>query len=180
MPFNQMGNRRGRPFARMRGMRAPIVSYRQVFDKSITLIAGAVENDIIASADQGNTTGNLNIEVGVGVRIYRIRVIILANGTGGGDSGNLGWYLAKSRDPTLLTAYPDPNAIGGSKLRNFIFRSEYDKYGSQDGKVYKFDRWIKIPKLYQRQRDGDRFFIKFQNGTGSCEYTIHCDYKAYE
>ncbi len=177
MQFNRM--RGGRQ--RMRRMVAPIISFRQIRDIGISLIAGANQVDNISTANAGIDTGNLNTAVSVGCKIYRIRVVINARGTGGADSGDLSWYLAKARNgQDAASDFPAPNAIGGDEVRNQIFRTEYDSYGSNDGYRYKFDRWVKIPKIYQRMRAGDNLFIRFFNDSGSAvQYKLHTDYKCY-
>ncbi len=173
--------RRGR--RRMRRMAPIIQSFRQIFDKGITLAGSVVDNTGICITDDTTEIGALNTNVPTGSKVFRIRVTLIAQGASGSDSGNFQWYLAKSRDGQLFTSYPAPNAMGNDKLRNQIFHSEFGAFGTQDGMYYKFDRWIKIPKIYQRMRAGDSFFIKTNStSAGTVNYVIthHHDYKIYQ
>ncbi len=171
------------PFRRQRRRRmmlAPIVSFRQIFDKAITFAGGVTDNTEIVTVDDTTDVGALNTNCHTGSKIYRIRVNITARGAAGSDSGDLSWYLAKARDGQASGTFPSPNAIGGDMKRNQIFITEFDTFSSQDAPGYKYDRWIKIPKIYQRMRTGDIFLIKFRaEGTSNIEVHYHADYKIY-
>ncbi len=166
---------------RMRMMRAPITSFRQIGDLGLSMVGSATENTVIGTARTTDVVGFTNTVVAVGSKISRIRIVINAHGAGGADSGFLDWYLCKARGAqNVTTEFPSATAMGNSDVRNQIFYTQYDAYTSQDGGTYKHDRWVKIPKLYQRMRDGDNFIIKFRNNsTSNLEYSLHYDYKAY-
>ncbi len=177
MSFRRMGGRRQSP---RRQMLAPIVTFRQIGDKSISLIGGAIDDTTLATGSDSQDVGSVNTVVRTGTKIYRIRVVINCRGASSAVSGDIGWYLAKVRNAQAFGSFPSPVAMGGDPLRNQIFHSQYDSYGTEDGYRYKFDRWIKIPKIYQRMRSGDFFIVKLLNqSSDALNYTIHYDYKAY-
>ncbi len=144
----------------------PIQSVKNQHGFDLSLMAAS--NQILDFA-QGVETGEprtLGTEVPVGAKISRIFVSLNFVSATGGDTSSFKWYLAKSRSgQSGATDFPtaDWSDIGLSQVRNQIFYSVTSQVGTEDAGPYKFGRWLKIPKIYQRMRAGDAFFVKVSN-----------------
>lgn len=176
MPFRKGRNAMSNSRQRL----VPIQSFRQILDKAITVLPSTIDNTQVLNGTDTDDIGFTNTAIPTGSQVYRIRVVINARGAGGSASGDIQWYLAKLRSGQTAASFPAPNALGGSAVRNQVFHNQHSMYATEDGHPYHFDRWLKIPKIYHRVRDGDQFFVKVNNpGTSSMDFSLHVEYKAY-
>lgn len=143
----------------------------------------AVNNIIVFAnaVEPGIATKVLGDEVPVGAKIFSMQVTVQAVSTTGGSTGSFDWYIAKVRgQQQTSTEFPDPDwsAIGLSQVRNQIFHCETNLFGTKDAGPVKFNRRIKIPKIYQRVRAGDRIAVVAQSSVAS-DILIGAVYKYY-
>ncbi len=158
--------------ARRSNQMAPIVSNKKYFQTGFTAPTGAENTFNITLGVAPGAVGVADNTVRVGANIFRVRVQLSAGSVGGGSLGSIHWYIGVARAGQDLTAgtgdFPSPAALVGSLVRNQILQSYQKVLGSEDGNTYHFDRWIKIPKIYRRVREGDVIFVKILNsGSGS-------------
>jgi len=166
---------------RIQSRPSPIQSFRQIYDKAATIIGLADETDIVADGSDQNPPGFTNNVVPVGAMIYRIRLNITVQGASSSDSGKAGFIVYKLRGGqgggTDITNYI---TLGGTATRNQVFWNQALPYGTEDAGPRSFDRWLKIPKTFQRMREGDNFQVKFTNSdASSVSYSLHAEYKFY-
>lgn len=174
------------PFRRRRRMMAsrPIVqSIKNQFASKQSLVpATATSIQYAVTVPVGAPTKLLGTEVPAGAKVYSVQCFInVINPTGTGD-GNLDYFFAKARSgQTLNNDFPDPDFtdIGLSDVRNQIFKSSSKLFGSEDAGPLQHQFRLKIPKIYQRMRDGDILFLKIEASI-ACEISIGFIYKYYQ
>jgi len=174
------------PYRRRRrmAMRAPIVSFKhqQVEDTSYV---GASAN-LIHRLYVGLPPGEPNTPVAVanGEKVYSVDIVVsFIHGEGTGDT-NLNFMLTKFRaDQSVSTLFAATNAsswsnIGESSARNQVIKSYMGQAGTEDAGPKTYTLHIKIPKIYQRVREGDALDVIF-NATDIGSLRIGHRYKSY-
>ncbi len=160
-------------------MRAPINTVKNQFSEKASIIAAANQNITLALAvEQGVPTKVTGVEVPVGTKIFGMLVSVSTMSVSGSEDGDIEWYIGKARSGQSLGTMPDPDwtSIGLSSIRNQVWHSVSTHMGSQDSSPYKFTRFIKVPKIYQRMRSGDTIFIKLVTSINAA-MNVGCIYK---
>ena len=105
-------------------------------------------------------------------------VYCIINGCGLGGTGvlnNMSFYLWKN--PGANLSRPDPESVGGSNEKKFVFRQwMFMIMRNQDGNLpFHWEGWIKIPKRYQRMGTDDILEIVYEN---SASVTGHISFQS--
>jgi len=101
-------------------------------------------------------------DVPAGGHVYIINVVLNAINTTSADSSSFHFYFAivrHSQDITVDFPSPDWSDIGLSNVRNQIFYSDLNVIGTEDAGGIKRKFALKVPKIYQRVREGDRLVM---------------------
>ena len=162
------------------GMKAPIVSVKNQLSVAQSIQVGA---QVVVPAVQvvavGAPTKILGTEVPVGARVYGIFTtvdIIIPSGSG---NTIFEWNMQIIRNGQVAV---DTNwsTIGLSMQRNQVFHTEQALVGTEDSGPYKFHRYIKIPKIYQRMREGDEIVVNHKSSTTIASSLVGYRYKYYQ
>ncbi len=178
MPFRRRMSRRMAP------MRAPIVSYKHqaTTDTSYTgANANSVHRLYIGTSPGSEDTP---LSVSAGSKVYSVDVVVtFIHGAGTGDT-NMSWMLTKLRTDQVVSSLFDSvgasnwSTIGLSNGRNQVIKSYMGQAGTEDAGPKTWNIHIKIPKIYQRVREGDTLDITFNaSDTGSLRLAHR--YKSY-
>ncbi len=158
MPFNRMRSRT------QRFRNAPIVqSVKNQFEVTQSTVAGTgIVRDLASAVEIGGATKVTGVEVPVGAKIFSITLTQNFITQSGSVNASFNFYVMKVRGGQTDNELPaaDFTAIGLSNLRNQIFYSLTTEVGTQDAGPFKMtNRRIKIPRIYQRMRAGDRIVV---------------------
>ncbi len=125
------------------------------------------EVDFAISVNGQANTKVTGVEVPVGAHIQAMDVYVNAVSAEANQVGSFVYYMAKVREGQGAS-FPVANftAIGLSKVRNQIFKSEMLMIGTEDAGPIRHKFRQRIPKVYQRMRDGDKIAIFFQSSLG--------------
>ncbi len=169
------------PFNRFRN-KNPINSIKHVIDVEGGLVAGADSTSTILDAVEVPSNPFVPGDVMFGSRVNSLYLsIFIIGATGAPIDGSINWYIAKQRDGQAAGAFPTPGNTGPSSVRNQIFHEEKGLSGSGDGTPMVFKGVIRIPKSFQRIRQGDKMFIRIRiNGTIDATFCIKAIYKSYQ
>ncbi len=163
--------------------RNKITSVKHVIDSEGQLTGGAVSITEIAKVVTARSATFNPLESVIGESIYGIFLsIFIIGATGAPLNGSINWFIGKSRSgQSSVTNFPDPGNTGTSNVRNQIFHEEKGLAGSGDGTAMAFKGVIKVPKGFQRMREGDSMFIKInsQDGTNDAQFCIKAIYKSF-
>ncbi len=136
------------------------------------------EQQLISVAD--NYSGASTTETATGSKIFGVFVTIYLYNNADQVAGSLDWYYAVRRGATTFADFPAPNAVGLSNLRNQILHQEKGLAGTiSSGAPMVFKGVIRIPRQYQRLREGDIHFISFRSSQAG-KFCIRAIYKWYK
>ncbi len=121
-----------------------------------TLIQLEIATAVTGSAD----TKVLGNEVPVGAFVKMVAVYVNVQSIDGTSAGSFDYYIATQRSGQGA-AFPDTqfSAIGLSPVRNQIYHSDMNEIGSEDSAPLRQKFFVKVPKIYQRIRDGDKLIF---------------------
>ncbi len=182
MPFNRMyRNSRGRNRSRNFN---PIQSVKNQRNENISYLGGNVNNtyNVAVGVAVGTTTTTVNVPVGC--KIYGVVVSMnFVNGTANNGT-TYSWMILKLRQEQTLGgsfsgASSEWSVIGTSNARNQIIESFMGVTGTEDAMALRTTHYVKIPKIYQRMREGDRILIVW-NSSESGSLSIGSRYKYYQ
>ncbi len=175
MPFRQ---------SRRRMSRKPIIqSVKNQFNVAQTLVMATTSFlDFAVGVEQGAPTKVQGNEVPTGAMIFGMAISVNAIVPAGSGNTRFSWYLCKIRQGQAGSDFPSPvwADIGLSEVRNQIFHSEMVQLGSEDAGPYRFNRRVKIPRIYERMRAGDRLVIAVTANSAAVEIDIGARYKYYQ
>jgi len=161
--------RRGRRMMRRPMMRAPIVSYKHQRNENASYVGAGANHqyNVIVGAEPGQV-GTAQ-SVAAGNKIYSINVSLnFIHGTQNGND-TPSWMLVSLRDgQTIPSCFAATDAsewsnIGLSSCRNQVIKSYMTVVGSEDAGPRTWNVHIKIPKIFQRIRQGDAIVIVFNS-----------------
>jgi len=172
--------RRRRMMRRSRG--PPLVTYKHQRNEDLTYIGlEANQNFVIyTGGNQGSQTSSQNVPSGARVESVFVSVNFVA--PEGNTTGTYSWMLVKLRDgqsvaDIAVTGASAFTAVGLSNMRNQIFHTEMGIHATEDAGVIRYNRQIKIPKIYQRVREGDIIMLVF-NATSAGPLSIGTRFKS--
>ncbi len=161
-------------------MRPVIHSIKNQLATSLTTVTAAQNQfNAVEAVEIGAGTKILGTETPVGAKVFRIFVSINAITDSGAGNTRIEWNLQMVRSGQVAV---DTNwsTIGLSSQRNQIIHSEIAQVGTEDAGPYRFNRSIKIPRVYNRIRDGDRILVNFKSVTNPVNLVVAFRYKYYD
>ncbi len=161
-----------------RAMVAPIVTDKKFFETGLSVPANTRNDFAVFQVVDIPTLLN---DVATGNKVYKfIYFTVTFASTSGAAGGTIQWYFCKRRSGQSTAEFPEPEALGGSNVRNQIILSGLSAFGSLDGPPAIIHKGaLKIPKLMHRAREGDVFaFVAKPSVAGSLE--IKACYKVYK
>ncbi len=173
-----------RHFARRPMMRAPIVSYKhqKVTDTSYVGTSANTTHRLYTGGSPGSEATPDSVPAGN--KVYSVNVVVsFIHGSGTGDT-NIDWMLTKLRaDQNVSTLFASPgganwSTLGLSQGRNQVIKSYMGQAGTEDAGPKTWNVHIKIPKIYQRVREGDVLDITF-NATDVGSLRLAHRYKSF-
>ncbi len=117
-----------------------------------------------------------------GDKVYRLNFSVNAKMASQNDSTDFDFYIALFRaGQTVGATFPtaDWSDIGLSTVRNQIFFSEQNQIGTDDAGPLKRRFSVKVPKIYQRLRDGDSIKLIYDNVGGNIQVNLGCRYSSF-
>ncbi len=167
-----------------RRMVAPITSFKHQFEEKVTYTGSAVNNQTVlyfGGAPNAEQAPNI---VSAGHKVYSVDVSVNFITGSGSISTSYAWMLVKMRDGQLVDIIfganngADWSTIGASSSRNSVIKSYIGFVGTEDAGPLKQNPHIKIPKIYQRVREGDQLILVF-NADLAGELIVGFRYKDY-
>ncbi len=122
-------------------------------------------------------------KVVVGSRVSSFFLTVFIIGSSGSPvTGSINWYVGCRRGGQSLADFPTPSVTGVSLVRNQIIHEEKGLSGSGDGTPMAFKGVILIPRIYQRIREGDAWFLRLRvtGGTNNVTFCQKAIYKSYQ
>ncbi len=165
---------------RMAAPRATITSLKNQHGRQQTTVPGTKNFISVMTAIAPGEARVLGSQVPAGAHVYSIACDLnWIHGSATGD-GSLNWYFIFMRSGQEVADAPsaDWSDIGLSNLRNQIIYSELNSIGTEDAGPIKRRVRIKVPKLYQRIREGDVWRLIYDN-TSSVEENIGFRFKSF-
>ena len=165
-------------------MRAPITSFKHQHSQNQTYIGtGAnLEFEMSLGVNEGTATSPVGVQNGH--KVYNIFVSVSALRDASTDGSTYTWMIVKLRaGQTIDSEIAATNAgswsnIGLSTIKNQVFHTEMGIFATEDAGSVRYNKLIKIPKIYQRIREGDRFVLVF-NSAEACLLSLGCRYKSF-
>jgi len=159
--------RRGRRMMRRPMMRAPIVSYKHQRNENTTYVGALANNQY--NVYVGVEPGQVNTPQGVaaGNKVYSVNISLNFIHPNAMGTDTPSWMLVYLRDGQTIpscfaaTAASEWSNIGLSNCRNQVIKSYMSLVGTEDAGPKVWNVHIKIPKIYQRVRQGDALVIIF-------------------
>ncbi len=170
------------PFRRMGNARRPVNSIKHIIDSEGALNAGAVSDNVIATAVPNVDTSTFkpgDIRVGGTINGFFLSVFIIG-ATGAPLNGALNWFIIKIHEGQVAIM-PVPGQTGLSKLRNQIIHEEKGLAGSGDGTAMAFRGVVAVPRGMRRMREGDQWFIRLQSqdAVNDATFCLKAIFKSY-
>ena len=162
---------------------SPIISVKnQRSEKQSVTPTANITFDALVAVDVGAPTKILGNEVPVGAMVYSMDVSVNFISSGASVTGNFEWYIGKIRNGqaiTDITPSPDWSNIGLSDGRNQIIKSYMTIVPTDDAGIARYNLHIRIPKIYQRVRAGDKIVIVSVSSDGG-DLAVGVRYKYYQ
>ena len=153
---------------RRRVMSSPVVSQKHQHSQNQSYIGTSANLEflIVEVGLQGIATSPSKVQNGT--KIYNIFVSVSAIRDSSTDGSTYSWMLVKLRNGQTIDDIAAVDAsnwsnVGNSMIKNQIFHTEMGIFGTEDAGSVRYNRIIKIPKIYQRQREGDSFVLVFNS-----------------
>ncbi len=164
-------------------MKAPIVSYKHQRNETVSYVGTSLNNTFTVLSGVGPGEAESPNQAAAGHHVYSMDVSVNFVTSSGTGSGDYSWFLVHLRsDQTLASMFPTPSSewttIGISKNRNQVIKSYMGVVGSEDGGIVRQNPHIKIPRIFQRIREGDVILLVF-NGAEAGTLSIGARYKTY-
>jgi len=130
--------------------------------KQTTLARNQHIIDIVEGVEVG-TQRVTNVQVPVGARITSIVCNLSWIMPTGSGTGNIDFYVMQRRSGQNIGDIPtaDWSDIGNSNVRNQIFHSDMGLIGTEDAGAFRRAFRLKIPKKFQRVREGDKWTLVY-------------------
>ncbi len=174
-----------RRFRRRRSRLGNIVNSVKKQNSQTSSYAGANANQqfIIATGIQEGTAEGLDtVQVGKVIKSVAVSInMVNSSASAGGDYNVMVWKARKGQSTTNEFGAPNGSSwasIGQSQARNQVILSHMGVLGTEDGHTVTINKNVKIPRPFQRMREGDVLQIIFCGSQGG---TLHMGYryKAY-
>jgi len=146
------------------------------FNQDQSILAGiAVPVNLVTGVKVNGDIKILGTEVPAGARVRSIDVylnLIIPSGSG---NGTVVYYVMCRRSGQTVVPAGSFTAIGLSDLRNQVIKSEMVMIGTEDAGPLRAKFKVKLPKIYQRIREGDTIdlIVNIDNGgemSAGCRY----------
>ncbi len=157
-----------------------INSVKNVIDGQGNIVATTdTEQQILVAVDAFDASST--VEVATGSKIFGVFLTIYLYNNADQVAGSLDWYYGVRRGVTTFADMPSANQTGLSPLRNQILHNEKGLAGAigTGGPPMVFKGIIRIPRQYQRLREGDIHFISFRSSQAG-KFCIKAIYKWYK
>ncbi len=152
-------------------MRAPIVSYKHQRQEDITYIGTGANNFYTVYTGTGPGSTATPDTVPAGNKVFSVNVSLNYINPEGSGTATINWMIIHLRaDQNINTLFAATDAsnwtnIGLSLARNQVLKSFLSLVGSEDAGPKLWNVHIKIPKMWQRVREGDSIVIVFNSVT---------------
>ncbi len=150
-----------------RPMRAPIVTFKHQRNEDTSYLGAGANNQF--NVWLGGAPGEqvTPLTVPAGRKVYSINVSLNFIHPSGSGTDVISWMLVHLRDGQLIstcfaaTGASEWTNIGLSNCRNQVVKSFMALLGTEDSGPCSYNVHIKIPKIFQRVREGDIMAIVF-------------------
>ncbi len=166
-------------------MIAPIMSFKQQRQEGVTYAGSLANNNyVVAVGVQRDAVGADRKNVPVGANISNVHVSVNFGSGSTSATGDATWMFTCLRDgQTVGGVFAGTNAsdwtnIGLSDSRNQCIKSFIGNFGTENGNTYRASGNVKIPKIYQRIRQGDVWTVTWNSGLAG-SLVIGTRYKYY-
>ncbi len=161
--------RRRRMMRRNRG--PPLVTYKHQRNVAISYLGGNVNDifDIYTGIPQGGITDPVSVPVGSRVESIFVSMNFVSESSA--TTGTYSWMILKLRTGQTVADISSTNTstfsnIVASNLRNQEFATYMGIHATEDAGPIRYNIQIKIPKIYQRVREGDQLLLVFNADAG--------------
>ena len=169
-----------RRMRRMAPIAYPVKTKNQISLKESSIAGTKHRFDLVTSLAPGEQR-TLSGQVQAGDHVYRINLSVNATIASSAGNTDFDFYVACIRSGQTLGTLPsaDWSDIGLSNLRNQIIYSEQNQIGSEDAGPLKRKISIKIPKIYQRIRQGDFIMFVYDNPGDDVQVNLGARYSSF-
>ncbi len=156
-----------RSFRRRRTMAAPIVSYKHQASENITYAGLNANNNVFLFSGIAPGAEISPTTVAAGNKVYGVNVSVNFTTNTGTEGSTYSWMLVYFRQGQNLSSnFPGSESsnwstIGLNNTRNQVIKSFMGVVGTEDGGLLRQNIRIKLPKMYQRIREGDTLNLVF-------------------
>ncbi len=156
----------------------PINRIKHVIDKQGGLVIGA-STDVILIDTTDTPTLAVDSSVETGSRVNGIFLKVEVNATTSAALANC--YMMVYKNPGSNLTFPDPNVIGTSDVKKYVFHQEMVMFQQQDGSNPRtlFAGVIPIPGLYRRNGPDDTIRVRLFSPGVTCNFCVQCHYKEF-
>ena len=170
-----------RRMGRRMPMAYPVKIKNQVSFKESSLMGSKHIFDVVGVLQTGEQR-TVSGQVTPGSHIYRINFSVNAIVASGAGSTDFDFYVCILRSgQTVGATFPtaDWSDIGLSKVRNQIFYSDANQIGSEDAGPLRRKFSVKLPKIYQRMRDGDSIKLIYDNPGDNVQVSMNARFSSF-
>lgn len=148
-----------------------VVTFKHQFEASVTYAGAAANSILILYTGVGPGDNMLANTVAAGHQVYSVDVVVDFIAAAAADTTDSSWMLLYLRAGQTVSDIAATDAsnwtnIGLSNLRNQVIKSFTTIGGSDAAGPTKGHVHIKIPKIYQRVREGDQLMTVFNASAG--------------
>ena len=179
-----MFGRRQMGMRRRRTIRAPIVSYKHQRAEDVTYVGAGSNHQFNIINVIGPGEPSTPTDVAAGHKVYGVNISLNFIHPSGSGTDTPKWMVVYLRaDQSIATLFAATNAadwsnIGLSNARNQVIKSFMSVIGTEDSGPRIYNIRVKLPRIYQRLREGDRLVIIF-NAVTAGPLSIGVRYKEF-
>jgi len=155
---------------RMRSiMRAPIVSFKHQHSQITSYVGGNANGDFVINVGSSQAVPVSPNTTPLGNKQYSVDLSVSFTSGSASAASDFSWMLVHFRaDQNLIDLFAGQQAsnwsiIGLSQAKNQVIESHMGTIGTEDGASYRFDRHIKLPKIWHRVREGDQLVLSWSS-----------------
>ncbi len=169
---------------RSRPMRAPIISFKHQHSDILTYVGGNANNEFEINVGTSQVSPVTSLTTPLGNKHYSVDISVNFVNNSTTTATDWGWFICHLRqDQTVTSLYGSSSSanwsvLGAGQGKNQIIVSYMGTTSSINGSMYNFTRHIRIPKLWNRVRDGDKLVLVW-NSAQAGVLAIGARFKTY-
>jgi len=155
-------------------------STKNMAHKAVTNPMNTQDSILLVSGITSQGTRTSGNQVPNGAHVFNIMVYVNSIVPEGSGSTNYNYIVMCLRDGQSVPADIDFSTIGLSKTKNQVLISEMTTLGTEDAGPLRRKFNVKIPKIYNRIREGDQIVLVWTAQSLATENFMGFRYKYYQ